>query len=149
MSDLTPGQKNHLRDCALTSFEHMDAAVERILAEQETRIREEIAAELAEHEPVLGMFAGMPGIVGCSCLSARDYRAAGFRGGLQGHREHVAASIARRSPDTERAQFVHISDRTAGDETPLCWHEYAGHESPCVDAGEGRWAIDTERGGES
>ena len=55
---------------------------------------------LAAHEPALGTFAGRPGIVGCSCLSARDYRAAGFRGGQAGWRDHLLASGVVRDPAT-------------------------------------------------
>lgn len=42
------------------------------------------------------------------------------------------------TPTAHKDEFVHISDWEEGDTTPLCWHEYAGHESPCVAAGD-RW----------
>lgn len=60
----------------------------------------DVEAALAEHEPVLGLFGKTPGIVGCSCLSARDYRAAGHQAGQEGYRKHLAAAL-RAAPQPE------------------------------------------------
>lgn len=60
---------------------------------------EAVLALLTEHHPVIGAFhalgSGSTGraIVGCSCLSARDYQAAGFKAGQAGYRAHLAQVI--------------------------------------------------------
>jgi hypothetical protein len=58
-----------------------------------------LRVRLAEHEPVLGVFGGRAGIVGCSCLSARDYRAAGQKAGLAGWLDHLAAALGASAPE--------------------------------------------------
>ena len=57
---------------------------------------DDLARVLAEHEPKIGSVyfpsTGPRGhIVGCSCMDAREYLAAGFRPGWDGWREHFAA----------------------------------------------------------
>jgi hypothetical protein len=68
---------------------------------------------LAEHEPVLGVFASRAGIIGCSCLSARDYRAAGYRSGQRGWRDHLAATVERLIADARDEQASHVAELQA------------------------------------
>lgn len=46
-----------------------------------------------------------------------------------------ASAVTVETPDRE---MMHISDRKEGDTSDVCWHEYAGHEGPCVGSA-GRW----------
>lgn len=78
---------------------------------QPTASAGDVETLLAEHEPVIGAVY-LPGrgprgsVVGCSCLSARDYAAAGFKAGVAGHRAHLATLLA----DVRREERERVAD---------------------------------------
>lgn len=104
-------------------------------------------ALLAEHEPVIGVTSLGGAIVGCSCLSARDYRAAGYEAGQAGYRAHLAAVLAPRLlPDPEGGCVCTMHDSNYPIEPPDGEYEPACpvHSTHLYDPRSGTWVTHSD-----